>query len=44
MRLKRYVDVDWAGSAVDWKSTSDSFFTLGYAWFLGAAGNILLWL
>jgi hypothetical protein len=33
MRLQRYADIDWAGSAVDRKSTSDCFFTLGFAMF-----------
>jgi hypothetical protein len=31
MRLKGYVDVDWAGSTVEWKSTSSCYFTLGSA-------------
>jgi hypothetical protein len=31
MRLQGYADVDWAGSVVDWKSTSDCCFTLGSA-------------
>jgi hypothetical protein len=29
MRLQGYADADWAGSTVDWKSTSDCYFTLG---------------
>jgi hypothetical protein len=29
MRLQEYADVDWEGSAVDRKSTSSCFFTLG---------------
>jgi hypothetical protein len=29
MRLEGYADANWAGSAVDRKSTSGSFFTLG---------------
>jgi hypothetical protein len=28
MRLQGYADADWAGSTVDWKSTSDCCFTL----------------
>jgi hypothetical protein len=31
MRLQEYVDADWAGSAVDRKSTSSCCFTLGSA-------------
>jgi hypothetical protein len=31
MRLQGYVDADWAGSAVDQKSTSGCCFTLGFA-------------
>jgi hypothetical protein len=31
MRLQGYANVDWAGSAVDRKSTSDCCFTLGFA-------------
>jgi hypothetical protein len=31
LRLQGYVDVDWAGSAVDRKSTSCCCFTLGLA-------------
>jgi hypothetical protein len=31
MRLQGYVDVDWAGSVVDQKSTSGCCFTLGFA-------------
>jgi hypothetical protein len=31
MSLQGYVDADWAGSAVDWKSTSGCCFTLGSA-------------
>jgi hypothetical protein len=29
LSLQGYVDAYWAGSAVEWKSTSDFFFTLG---------------
>jgi hypothetical protein len=29
MRLQGYADADWAGGAVDWKSTSGYCFTLG---------------
>jgi hypothetical protein len=31
MRLQGYVDADWAGNAVDWKSTIGCCFTLGFA-------------
>jgi hypothetical protein len=31
MILQGYADVDWVGSAVDWKSTSDYCFTLGFS-------------
>jgi hypothetical protein len=31
MRLQGYVDADWAGSAVEWKSTFGCCFTLGSA-------------
>jgi hypothetical protein len=31
MRLSGYVDADWVGSVVDWKSTSGCCFTLGSA-------------
>jgi hypothetical protein len=31
MRLQGYANADWAGSAVDWKSTSGCCFTLGSA-------------
>jgi hypothetical protein len=31
MRLQGYVDEDWVGSAMDWKSTSGCCFTLGSA-------------
>jgi hypothetical protein len=31
LSLQGYANVDWAGSAVDWKSTSSCCFTLGSA-------------
>jgi hypothetical protein len=31
MRLQGYANADWAGSAVDWKSTFSCCFTLGSA-------------
>jgi hypothetical protein len=31
MRLQGYADADWAGSAVDHKTTSGCCFTLGFA-------------
>jgi hypothetical protein len=36
VKLQGYVDFDWAGSAVDWKSTSGCCFSLGssmISWF-----------
>jgi hypothetical protein len=29
LSLQGYVDADWVGSAMDWKSTSGCYFTLG---------------
>jgi hypothetical protein len=45
MSLQGYVDVDWAGSAVDRKSTSGFFFTLGTSmvfWCSGKQSSVAL--
>jgi hypothetical protein len=44
MRLQGYADADWAGSAVDQKSTFVVVLPWGLPWFLGAVGNKALWL
>jgi hypothetical protein len=31
LSLQGYVDANWAGSTVEWKSTSDCCFTLGFS-------------
>jgi hypothetical protein len=43
MRLQGYTDSDWAGSAVDRKSTSECCFIWDLPWFPSVAGNKLLW-
>jgi hypothetical protein len=44
MRLRGYVDFDWAGSAVDKKSSSQCASVWGLPCFPSVAGNKLLWL
>jgi hypothetical protein len=43
MRLQGYDNADWAGSAVDRKSTSGCFLLWDFPWFPSAAGNRLMW-